>query len=77
MLDLQLGQSPQNYTVRQCVTSKFDTSKFIKIGFTTFKKHGISFKEKYKATSQTFMLRLASNSHTLTFCTKNSIFYPV
>ena len=45
---LYMGQSPQNCTVRQCVTSKFDIkffSKFIKIGFTTFKKYGISFKK--------------------------------
>ena len=77
------GQSPQNCTVRQCVTSKFDIkifSKFIKIGFTTFKKYGISFKKTYRATSQTSMLHLASNSsfsecHTLTFCKKNSVFY--
>ena len=70
------GQSPQNGTVRQCVTSKFDItkcSKFIKIGFTTFKEYGIPFKKTYGATSQTSMLRLASNSnflgcHTLTFC---------
>ena len=63
---LLMGQSPQNCTVRQCVTSKFDIkkiSKFIKIGFTTFKKYGISFKKTYRATSQTSMLRLASNSN--------------
>ena len=43
------GQSPQNCTVHQCVTSKFDIeklSKFIKIGFTTFKQYGISFKKQ-------------------------------
>ena len=60
------GQSPQNCTVRQCVTSKFDIkifSKFIKIGFTTFKKNGISFKKTYRAISQTSMLCLASNSN--------------
>ena len=60
------GQSPQNCTVRQCVTSKFDIknfSKFIKIGLTTFKKYGISFKKTYRATSQTSMFRLASNSN--------------
>ena len=69
------GQSPENGTVRQCVTSKYVIqicSKFIKIDFTTIKGLGIPFKKTYRATSQTSLLCLVSiqnffQCHTLTF----------